>query len=147
MRARFAAFGRADDEGHRVVAAIGGEQDEAEIILGLQMPLFGGAAIPGFGLRQIGGNAAAELIRLPQIELRIGIARERGGAPLGDGALIVAALPRIDAVLDVGMGGRGQHRCRNQRQRQRNGGAEWSHLTSPMTCIAAVPSAFLAGIG
>ncbi len=91
------------------------------------MPLLCGAAIPAFGLRQIGGDAATELIGLTQVELSIGIAGERFGAPLGDGALIVAALPGIDAVLDVGVGGGGQHGCRKQRQRQRNGGAEVTH--------------------
>jgi len=28
----------------------------------------------------------------------------------------------------IGMGGCGQHRRRKQRQRQKDGGAEWSHL-------------------
>src|SRR3546814_11878432 len=61
LRARFAARGRAGDEGHRLFAAVGGKEDEAEIILRLQMPLFRGAAVPGFGLGKIGRTAAAEL--------------------------------------------------------------------------------------
>src|SRR3546814_8765576 len=53
LRARFAACGRAGDESHRLFAAVRGEEDEAEIILRLQMTLLGGAAIPGLGLIEI----------------------------------------------------------------------------------------------
>ncbi len=118
LGARFAACGRAGDEGHRLFAPVRGKEDEAEIVLRLQMPLLRGAAIPGFGLAQIGRHAAAELIRLAEIELRVGIAGDRERAPFGDSRLIIARLPRIDAVLDVGMGGRRQHRRKGERQGQ-----------------------------
>src|SRR3546814_15038333 len=83
LRARFAACGRAGDESHRLFAAVRREEDEAEIILRLQMPLLGGAALPGLGLIEIGRAAAAELVRPAVLELRIGVARDREPHPLG----------------------------------------------------------------
>ena len=71
------------------------------------MALVGGAAEPGFGLRQVHGHAAPQLIGLRQIELGIGIARDGERPPLRHGGGIFAALPRIDARFDVGVGGEG----------------------------------------
>src|SRR3546814_5389447 len=56
--------------------------------------------------------------------LRIGVACDRERAPFGDRRLIISRLPRIDAVLDVGKGGRRQHRCQSERKGQQGGGAE-----------------------
>ena len=124
MRARLTAFGRADDIGHGFLLPPGGEDDEAEIILGLQMALFCGAAIPAFGLRQIDGHAAPELVRLPQIELRIGIAGERQRPPFGHRLREIASLPRIDAILDIGMGGHRERKGRSDRKREAQRGAK-----------------------
>src|SRR3546814_5327125 len=60
------------------------------------MPLYRGAAVPGFGLGKIGRNAAAELVRLAEIELRVGVAGDRERAPFGDRRLIIARLPRSE---------------------------------------------------
>ena len=118
LRARFAARGRGDDKGHRLCPAVRGEEDEAEIILRLQMPLLCGAAIPCLRLYEIGRDAAAKLIGLAKVELRIGVARNRKRPPFGDCRLVITRLPGIDAILDVGTGRCRQHRCRDQRQGQ-----------------------------
>src|SRR3546814_4685616 len=44
------------------------------VVLGLQMALLCCAAIPGFGLAEIVRDAAAQLVRLTEVELRIGVA-------------------------------------------------------------------------
>ena len=126
MRPRLAAIGRCLDIGHRLVALVRGEQYQAEIVLGLQMPLLCGAAVPAFGLAKVGGNAPAELVRLAQVELCVGIAGDGQRAPFGHRLLIVARLPGIDAVLDVREGGYGQCR-RSCSERQGDGGGECSH--------------------
>src|SRR3546814_18383417 len=92
------------------------------------MSLLGGAAIPGLGLIEIVRDAAAELVRLAEIELRIGVAGDRERAPFGDRRLIIARLPRIDAVLAIGKGGRRQHRSQSERKGQPGGGGERRHL-------------------
>src|SRR3546814_9177062 len=43
-------------------------------------------------------------------------------SPFGDRRLIISRLPRIDAVLDVGKGGRRQHRSQSERKGQQGGG-------------------------
>src|SRR3546814_13201996 len=78
------------------------------------------AAIPGFGLAEIVRDAAAQLVRLTEVELRIGVAGDGERAPFGDGRLIVAALPRPASRLHVRMGGLGGPRPRGQRQRHRS---------------------------
>jgi hypothetical protein len=45
LRARFAAGGGGVDRRHRLVALVRGEEDEAKIVLGLEMALFRGAAM------------------------------------------------------------------------------------------------------
>src|SRR3546814_4142954 len=84
------------DIGHRVLAAAGGEQDQAKIVLGLKMALLCGAAVPGFGLAEVARNAATQLVRLAQVELRVGVAGDGERAPFGDGGPIVAELPRFE---------------------------------------------------
>src|SRR3546814_16388933 len=92
--------------------------------------LLGCAAIPGCGLAEIVRDAAAQLVRLTEVELRIGVAGDGERAPFGDGRLIVAALPRLDSRLHVGMGGRGGQRRRGERQRQQGGYTDGSHRNS-----------------
>jgi hypothetical protein len=127
LRARFAASCRCLDERHRILSPTGGEQDEPQIVFGLQMSLLRGAAIPGFGLTEIGGYAAPQLIGLAQIELRVGIAGQRERAPFGDGGGIVAALPGVDARFDVGLGRSSERKRRDGRKGDRKGGAKQAH--------------------
>ncbi|WP_367947391.1 hypothetical protein [Sphingopyxis sp. BSNA05] len=62
---------------------------------------------------QILRNAAAKLVGLAHVELRISIASLGGPAPFVDRRLEIPASPRIDAVLHIR-----QSRCRTQDQRQ-----------------------------
>ena len=64
------------------------------------MALVGGALEPGLGRAQVDGDAAPEAIGLAEVEGGVGIAFLGERAPDGDGAVIIALLPRLDAGLD-----------------------------------------------
>src|SRR3546814_12601524 len=104
LRSRFAACGRMLDIGHGLLPAAGREQDEAQVVLGLQMALLCCAAIPGFGLAEIVRDAAAQLVRLTEVELRIGVAGDGERAPFGDGRRLVPELPGPGSRLQLGRG-------------------------------------------
>jgi len=88
---------------------------------GVRMALQRGFAIPAFRHLQVDRHAASELIGLAQIELRVGVAGDRGLAPFVDCGLIVAAVPGIDPGLGVGHGrradGDGRRDCRKGKRR------------------------------
>src|SRR3546814_11190363 len=60
--------------------------------------------------RSIGCHAAAELIGLPEIELRVGVTVFGGAAPRLDRGGIVTPAPGIDACFHL-VGGRRRLRC------------------------------------
>ena len=78
------------------------EHQQAQIIFGAGMALRRRLAIPVDRTAEIGRNAAAKLVGLTQIELRIGIAGIGERAPFGDRLGIIALLPGIDAGLHIG---------------------------------------------
>ena len=104
LRARFAAFGGALQPWHRVSLAIEFIEDEAEVVLCLEVALCGGAAEPFGCLRQILLHTAAEFIGLPQIKLRIGIAIYCERTPFVYRAGVVAGFPCGDASAHVCVG-------------------------------------------
>src|SRR3546814_2098269 len=74
------------------------------------MALVGVRARPFLGLGRIGCQAAAELIGLPEIELRVGVTVFGGAAPRLDRGGIVTPAPGIDACFHL-VGGRRRLRC------------------------------------
>src|SRR3546814_11305277 len=74
------------------------------------MALVGVRARPFLGLGRIGCQAAAELIGLPEIELRVGVTVFDGAAPPLDRGGIVTPAPGIDACFHL-VGGRRRLRC------------------------------------
>ena len=91
LRARIAPVGGVADIGQRggMLAAL--EQQQAVIVARLHMALRRRLGIQHFGPRQILRHAPAQLIRLAQIELRIGIALVRQGLPFAHGGWKIAA--------------------------------------------------------
>jgi len=81
------------------------------------MTAIGGLLVPGFGLLEVHRHAAAQLVGLAEIELRIGIALGRRVTPFLDGLGEFAAFPGIDPGLDIGQrraGQRDSRRCCSQ---------------------------------
>src|SRR3546814_17973391 len=70
------------------------------------MALLGGLAIPFLGLGRIGCHAAAELIGLPEIELRVGVTVFGGAAPRLDRGGIVTPAPGTAACFNLVVGRR-----------------------------------------
>jgi hypothetical protein len=66
------------------------------------MSLHRGFLIPALRGAKVCGNPAAELVSLPKVELRIGIALFGKAAPFLHRAGKIAGGPKIDASLDVG---------------------------------------------
>lgn len=106
MRARFSAQCGGFYIGKRFGALAGLKQGEAIFIGRLFMDdaaaaRRGGLAEPVERDFQIGGHAAAKAIGLAKVELRIGIAGERGIEPFGHRALIIPRAPGIHARLHI----------------------------------------------
>ena len=101
LRARITALGRINDVGHRLFAAAVLEQQQPQIVRRLQMPLRCGLCVIDFGLARVLFHPATKTIGLAQVELRVGIALPSRSAPFGNGGLVIPALPRGDAIVDV----------------------------------------------
>jgi hypothetical protein len=132
LRARIAAFGGLPDPGHRPGAVAVLEEDQAEIGLGLFVALLGRLFIPGLGKAKIARHAPAKLIGLAHVELCIGIALFSERAPLPDGVLEIAGLPRLDACLDVSSGGLGRDQGKRSPRCHRHPTPETLHVLSPL---------------
>jgi hypothetical protein len=96
------------------------EQQQPVIRGTLRMPGGGGFAVPDPGLREIGRDAAPELVGLGEIERGIRIACPRERPPERHGTGIFTDLPGVDAILHCRRGAGCRRRQHHRRHDQRH---------------------------
>jgi hypothetical protein len=76
------------------------EQQQAERGLGIKMATRRRALEPGLGRGKVDRDPPPKAVRLPQVELGIGVSAFRERPPDCDRRCIIGALPRFDSRLD-----------------------------------------------
>ena len=115
LRARIAAARCIEYVRHRFLLPPALEQQQAQIVRGLQMALRRRLGVIDFGLAGILFDPAPQPVSLAHVELCIGIALGGRFTPLGHGSGVIALLPRGDTGVDIG-----QRHPRHGQQARRN---------------------------